>query len=116
MSINQANFNTEKIEFSEVRGNLRSNDCLFDITFDLSIKNDEKNHVRVWNYSLILSSIAMVEIYLTLKLIYSVSENTTLGSNVYLNYPRFPLSQSVLISFGTLSSALYIFSSLLPMM
>ena len=81
-SINNVNFTTDAIEFSELKGVLQSVDCLFDIDFELQIKNDEKNHVRIWNYSLILSSIAMVEIYLTLKLIYAVSENSTLGKNV----------------------------------
>jgi hypothetical protein len=56
--------------------------CLFDISYELSINDDDKDHVRIWNYSLILSSIALVEIYLTLKLIYSVSENSILGKNV----------------------------------
>lgn len=90
MSFNPAIFSTEAIEFSHITGNLISDFCLFDISFDLSINNDDKDHVRIWNYSLILSSIALVEIHLTLKLIYSVSENTFLGKNVKMIKRRYP--------------------------
>jgi hypothetical protein len=82
------NFSSQSIEFSEIKGNLISNDCLFDIEFNLEIKNEEKNRIRIWNYSLILSGIAIVEIYVTLKLIYAVSENNTLGRNVIFNKNR----------------------------
>lgn len=83
-TVSALNSATEAIEYSKIKGVIFSNECLFDIAFELMVKNDGKNDIRIWNYSLILSSIAIVEIYLTLKLIYSVSENNVMGKNVIL--------------------------------
>lgn len=78
------------MEFSEINGVITTKEQKCDnVTFKFNLKFHPIIDVmyqtsRIWNYSLILTSISLYQLYLTIKLITEVSENNTLGNNISL--------------------------------
>jgi hypothetical protein len=72
------------IEYPYLKMIIRDEACKFSIDLNLNVNLSDNYEDRIWNYSLIMTSISIIEIYLTLKLLYEVSENDQVGKNICL--------------------------------
>jgi hypothetical protein len=72
------------IEYPNMKIQIRDEVCKFSVDLDLGVNLSDNYEDRIWNYSLIMTSISIIEIYLTLKLLYEVSENDQIGKNICL--------------------------------
>lgn len=71
-------------DYGKIAVHISDPECGFNVDFNLGINAETKIPERVWNYSLILTTISIVEIFFTIKLIIEVSDNAQVGLNLDL--------------------------------
>lgn len=72
------------VEYPKLKIQIRDDSCKFSLDMILEANETDDYEERIWNYSLVMTTISIVEIYLTLKLLYDVSDNDQVGKNICL--------------------------------
>jgi hypothetical protein len=72
------------VEYPQLKIQIRDDSCKFSLDMILEANETGDYEERIWNYSLVMTTISIVEIYLTLKLLYDVSDNDQVGKNICL--------------------------------
>ena len=72
------------MEYSKLNIRIRDDSCNFAVDLTLEADKEEDYADRIWNYSLIITAISILEIIYIVKLIHEVAENNQVGKNLCL--------------------------------
>jgi len=72
------------MEYSKLNLRIRDDSCNFAVDLTLEADKEEDYADRIWNYSLIITAVSILEIIYIVKLIHEVAENNQIGKNLCL--------------------------------
>ena len=97
---------TDNISFLQMlKNNNNISECNIDMIFNLSVKQEDNNSYRVWNYSFITTVLCLAQCYVTIILFNKVYENNYTGMSLSL------ISLSINIFWNSIISIFHFFLS-----